>query len=62
MTNAPLYVGIKKIKDDLRIPFFTDHFKALRASTRSWLMRGTPWFGNFESICAYEGLSEVIHG
>jgi hypothetical protein len=25
-------------------------------------MRGTPYFGNLEGTCAYQGLSEVTHG
>jgi hypothetical protein len=34
----------------------------LRVSTQSWLMRGTPKFGNLEGTYADQGLTEVTHG
>jgi hypothetical protein len=47
----------------LGIPFFADHIKALTERfDSSYLMRGTPYFGKLEDICADQGLTEVIHG
>jgi hypothetical protein len=41
-TNALWCFSNRQIHEDLGIPFFADHTSALRVSTQSWLMRGTP--------------------
>ena len=34
-TNAPRYIDNRQIHDDLRVPYFSDHIRTLRGSTRS---------------------------
>jgi hypothetical protein len=46
-TNAPWYVGNRQIHEDLGIPFFANHIRALTESFESKLAdAGTPYYGN----------------
>jgi hypothetical protein len=54
-TNAPWYVGNRQIHEDLGIPFFADHIRALTESFDSKLTD----YDNSEVTCADRGLTEV---
>jgi hypothetical protein len=59
-TNAPWYVGNRQIHEDLGIPFFADHIRALTKSFDSKLSdAGNPYYGNSEGTCAGRGLTYV---
>jgi hypothetical protein len=51
----------RKINEDLGVPFFADHIRALSEIFDSELAdAGTPWFGNSADICAHRGLTWPI--
>jgi hypothetical protein len=60
-TNAPWNVGNKQIHEDLGIPFFTGHMRAMTESFDSKL--ADVWkFGNLEGTYANQGQTEVTRG
>jgi hypothetical protein len=61
--NATWYVSNRQIHEDLGIPFFADHIRALTEGFNTTLTdAGNPFFGNFECTCADQGLTEVTYG
>jgi hypothetical protein len=59
-TNAPWYVGNREIHEDLRIPFFADHTRALTESFDSKLTdAGKPLVRQLGRHLADRGLTEV---
>jgi hypothetical protein len=54
-TNSHWYFGNRQIHENLGIPFFAHHIRAL-SSTQSYLMQGTPQFRYLEGTCADRGL------
>jgi hypothetical protein len=59
-TNAPWYVGNGQIHEDLGIPFYADHIRALTDNFDSKLADAwNPLVGNSEGTCADRGLTEV---
>jgi hypothetical protein len=59
-TGAPWYVTNRQIHEDLGVPLFANHVRALRASTQSWLTWGTPLYGNSVDTYADRGLAPSL--
>jgi hypothetical protein len=62
-TYAPWYVSNRQIHEDLEIPLFSDHIRALTESFDSKLLHaGNPFVRQLERHLCDQGLTEVTYG